>query len=114
MEDWREAEDLSLLPSGARIPAGETWSGSPAQKRLSSNGFDPAPARSRLEQLAVAVLYLALVLAFPLIELPHSCRESPFLTRFHPDQALFYLAAPLAGACFIVCVTAEVVISNGC
>ena len=38
MEDGARLEDLSLLPSGGRIPRGETWVGSPAQPAAS-----PAP-----------------------------------------------------------------------
>jgi len=69
MEDGARLEDLSLLPSGARIPAGETWSGSPAQRRFSSKNPEPSVARSRIRQTAVTLLYIALILAFPLIEL---------------------------------------------
>jgi non-ribosomal peptide synthetase-like protein len=110
MEDGARLEDLSLLPSGARIRAGETWSGSPAQKRLSSTNPDRTPALSRLYQAAIVILYVALVLGFPLIELSAFVPGVAILTRFHPGQALFYFAAPLAGACFIVCATAEVVL----
>jgi non-ribosomal peptide synthetase-like protein len=110
MEDGARLEDLSLLQSGARIPAAETWSGSPAQKRFSSKNPEPMPARSRLYQTAVTTLYAALVLGFPLIELLAFLPGILLLTRFHPGQALFYLAAPLAGACFILCVITEVVL----
>jgi non-ribosomal peptide synthetase-like protein len=109
MEDGARLEDLSLLLSGARIPAGETWSGSPAQKRFSSKKPDRAFARGRIYQAAIVMLYAALVLGFPLIELSAFVPGVAILTRFHPGQALFYLAAPLAGACFIVCVITEVV-----
>jgi non-ribosomal peptide synthetase-like protein len=110
MEDGARLEDLSLLPSGARIPAGETWSGSPAQRRFSSKNPEPLAARSGIRQTAVILLYIALVLGFPLIELSAFVPGVAILTRFHPEQALFYLAAPLAGACFIVCVITEVAV----
>jgi non-ribosomal peptide synthetase-like protein len=110
MEDDARLEDLSLLPGGARIPAGETWSGSPAQRRSSSKNAEPLAVRSRICQAAVIFLYIALVLGFPLIELSAFVPGVAILTRFHPGQALFYLAAPLAGACFIVCVITEVVL----
>jgi non-ribosomal peptide synthetase-like protein len=108
MENGARLEDLSLLQVGARIPAGETWSGSPAQRRFSSKNPEPLAARSRICQTAVILLYIALVLGFPLIELSAFVPGVAILTRFHPGQALFYLAAPLAGACFIVCVITEV------
>jgi non-ribosomal peptide synthetase-like protein len=114
MEDGARLEDLSLLSSGARIPAGETWSGSPAQKRFpeksaeSAGGPPSKPGRTR--RAAIAVLYAILVLAFPLIELLAFLPGIGILTHFNPAQALFYPAAAIAGACFIVCVTTEVVL----
>jgi non-ribosomal peptide synthetase-like protein len=56
------------------------------------------------------MLYAAIVLLFPLFELFGFLPGVAILTHFNPTQALFYLAAPLAGACFIVCVTTEVVL----
>ena len=115
MEDGARLEDLSLLPGGARIPAGETWSGSPAQKRFSSELVQRRPTSNR-PPLAAGSTKLPSPFctprsfsAFPLIELSAFVPGVGILTRFHPGQALFYLAAPLAGACFIVCVIAEVV-----
>ncbi|HTI51817.1 MAG TPA: Pls/PosA family non-ribosomal peptide synthetase [Planctomycetaceae bacterium] len=40
MDDGARLEDLSLLPAGSNIPAGETWRGSPAQPA-------PAPTAAR-------------------------------------------------------------------
>jgi non-ribosomal peptide synthetase-like protein len=110
MEDGARLEDLSLLQSGARIPAGETWSGSPAQKRFSPGSPAPAPMLSLLRKTAVTTLYAALVLGFPLIELLAFLPGIALLTRFHPAQPIFYFAAPLAGAFFIICVITEVVL----
>ncbi len=111
MEDGARLEDLSLLPAGARIPAEETWSGSPAQPRFGTKTSAPEPlSRSQLHRVAVALFYVVLVLGFPLIELSAFLPGVAILTHFHPGQALFYLAAPLVGACFIVCVTFEMVL----
>jgi len=111
MEDGARLEDLSLLLSGARIPAGETWSGSPAQEQLPSRHPEaPPPKRARIYRAGIAMLYAALILIFPSVELAAFLPGVAILTHFSPGQALFYLTAPLAGACFIVCVTAEVVI----
>ncbi|MGD1073177.1 MAG: Pls/PosA family non-ribosomal peptide synthetase [Bryobacteraceae bacterium] len=109
LEDNARLEDLSLLSSGARIPAGETWSGSPARflaKNVPSQGN--RPARRWFHRIAITALYAAVVLAFPLIELSAFLPGVAILTRLNPAQALFYLAAPVVGLFFIVCVTAEV------
>ncbi len=115
MEDGARLEDLSLLPAGTRIPGGETWFGSPAQRRFRSRATEHAPVeapplRSRLQRAAIVMLYAALVVGFPLIELSAFLPGVGILMRFHPAQALFYLVAPLVGACFIVCVATEVVL----
>jgi len=98
MEEGARLEDLSLVQSGVRIPGGETWAGSPAQRVAASRVDEPGrPARRNM-----APLYVALVLAFPLVE----------LAAFVPGVALLmhsWLMAPLAGACFIATATAEVV-----
>jgi non-ribosomal peptide synthetase-like protein len=111
MEDSARLEDLSLLPNGLRIPAGETWAGSPAKQipRVKSTGSRPA-SRSRLHRCAVVALYAALVLFFPLIDLSAFLPGVALLSHLNPAQAIFYLAAPLAGGCFILCVTMETVL----
>jgi len=104
MEDGARLEDLSLLGSGARIPAGETWSGSPAEPRAAVVPAERPAARSRICNAGVTMLYVALALAFPLIEI------SAFLPGVVLLMRSSYLGAPLAGACFILCVTAEVLL----
>ncbi len=105
MEDGARLEDLSLLQSGERIPAGETWAGSPAQRRQGLKPVEPlAPkflnGRERSSRIGT---YVALVLAFPLLE----------LAAFVPGVALLmhsFLLAPLAGASFILTAMAGVVL----
>ena len=106
MEDGARLDDLSLLRGGARIPAGETWAGSPAQRQPSSKHLERARGRSCAT--AVVILYIAVVLGFPLLELAAFLPGVGILMQFGAGQALFYLAAPVAGACFIASVMAEV------
>ena len=107
MEDDARLEDLSLLLSNARIPAGETWSGSPAQKRGPLRHKEASPP---IYHAGMAMLYAVLILLFPLVEIAAFLPGVAILMHFSPAQVYFYLTAPLAGACFIVCVTAEVVL----
>jgi non-ribosomal peptide synthetase-like protein len=111
MDDGARLEDLSLLPSGARIPAAETWAGSPS-RRVSHPQAKPdrPPARSPVYRAVIIALYTAIVLGFPLIELTAFVPGIAILTRFHMAQAVFYLAAPLAGASFILCLSTQVVL----
>jgi len=57
MEDGAELGDLSLLPSGGRIPAGQRWAGSPAVNLpgpQADRGEPARPARARIFVMALA------------------------------------------------------------
>ncbi len=111
MEDGARLEDLSLLETGARVPAGQTWAGSPPRHiPRETVEHNRPPARSGIHRIALMVLYTALICCLPLVELMAFVPGVMILTRFNPGQLLFYLAAPLVGASFIVCLTALVVL----
>src|SRR5439155_1070389 len=68
MEDGARLEDLSLLPSGTRVPKGETWTGSPARLAPRSPEVPaPRPARGPIRRAAIAALYAGLVLVMPIV-----------------------------------------------
>src|SRR2546425_843860 len=68
LEDGARLDDLSLLPPGGRIPAGETWAGSPAPRRAGGAPPPPAPPpRGAIRRAATAALYAACVLAIPVL-----------------------------------------------
>jgi non-ribosomal peptide synthetase-like protein len=113
MEDGARLEDLSLLPRGARIPAGETWAGSPARPvQAPAKPVAAAPERSPVGRAASTALYAALVPVLPILLLVAFVPGVAFLTRLDPfAQPLLYLAAtPLVGASFVLLLTAEVVL----
>ncbi|HEY6166465.1 MAG TPA: Pls/PosA family non-ribosomal peptide synthetase [Verrucomicrobiae bacterium] len=113
MEDGARIEDLSLLPSGTRIPRGETWAGSPAQCAVNPNPVTaPPPARGRFRRAAVAALYGLLAAVLPVLPLCAFIPGVAILTGIdlyaHPFQYL--AAAPLVGASFVLLLTAGVVL----
>jgi len=111
MQDGARLEDLSLLQSGSRIPAGQTWAGSPPRRVFHPAGEpDPPPAPGPFRSTALIALYAALVCILPLVELFAFVPGIAMLIHFSPARMLFYLAAPLVGASFIVCLTAIVVL----
>jgi len=110
LEDGSRLEDLSLLSNGGRIPAGETWAGSPARRISGTELRDRPSARGPVQRIASVILYAAIVLAFPLIELLAFVPGVVILIRFGSARALFCLAAPLAGASFMFCLTGEIVV----
>jgi non-ribosomal peptide synthetase-like protein len=101
MDDGARLEDLSLLPADAQIPAGETWAGSPP-RRIDSHGKECSP-RPVFNRFLTSAFYCAATLLLPLIELLAFAPGIALLTRYP-------LAAPLAGASFILCLTTEVVL----
>ncbi len=113
MEDGARLEDLSLLPAGAHIPAGETWAGSPA-RRVSDpvTSMPPAPAHGPLRRFATSVLYAALTFAFPILLFTAILPGMILLLRIdlfiHPLR--YFAAAPLVGASFVLLLMAEVIV----
>ena len=57
LEDGARLDDLSLLPPGGRVPAGETWAGSPARRVAAEPPAVPRPpARGAIRRTATAAL----------------------------------------------------------
>ncbi len=113
MEDGARLEDLSLLPSGARIPQGETWAGSPARRATRSNAATPPrPAHGPLRRAATVALYALLVPVIQVLPLAAFVPGVAILTQIEPlKEPLKYLAAaPLVGASFIILLTSGVVL----
>jgi non-ribosomal peptide synthetase-like protein len=113
MEDDSRLEDLSLLQPGARVPAGETWTGSPARKVSRSDSWRAERLRSGVFRRALTpVVYLGLVLVLPVLLLAAILPGVLFLVRMNPLAHPFYYAAaiPLVGASFTVLVMLEVVV----
>jgi non-ribosomal peptide synthetase-like protein len=113
MEDGARLEDLSLLPSGARIPAGETWAGSPARRVIHPVvDMPPAVACRPVRRFAASFLYVALALAFPIMLLTAILPGMILLLRIdlfvHPLR--YFAAAPVVGASFVLLLMAEVVV----
>ncbi|WP_084612662.1 Pls/PosA family non-ribosomal peptide synthetase [Pseudogulbenkiania sp. MAI-1] len=113
MEDGSRLTDLSLLPLGGRIPAGETWTGSPAHR----DEHPPAvpgrvPACRRRQRAAMLALYGLLVLILPFVMFAAIVPGMAILTTIDLfEQPFRYLAAtPLVGASFVLLLTTEVVI----
>ena len=111
MEHGARLEDLSLLQSGTCIPAGQTWAGSPPRRVFpAASEPDPPPAPGLIRRTALTALYSVLVCTLLLVELFAFVPGVAILIRLNPGQILFYLAAPLVGASFIICLIAMVVL----
>lgn len=100
LEDGARLDDLSLLQARATIPADQTWAGSPPRRTFRAP-MKPAvhPAHSRVYRIALIALYATVACSLPLVELFAFLPGVIILTRS-------WLLAPLAGASFILCMTA--------
>jgi len=114
MEEGARLEDLSLLQSGARIPAGQTWAGSPpecvARPAKPDLPREPHTKRSPAHRVGLVALYVLLAFCLPLVEVAAFVPGVALLTHFNPASPLFYLTAPVVGASFIICLTTLIVL----
>src|SRR5437867_7788908 len=112
MEDGARLEDQSLLPSGARIPAGETWAGSPARRVAGPEALPSPRVRGPLRRAAIIALYVALVLLYPILALGAFVPGVAILVRIdlYAHPFLYVAAAPLVGASFILVLTTGTVL----
>ncbi len=103
---------MSLLPSGTRIPAGETWAGSPARPANDASATAPPPVRGPVRRAATVALYLVLALVLPSLPLCAFVPGVAILTHIdlfaHPLRYL--AAAPLVGASFVLLLTTGMVL----
>jgi non-ribosomal peptide synthetase-like protein len=113
MADDARLEDLSLLPSGHAIPAGETWRGSPAKRAaLSAPEPDPADRPSRLRRFVFGVLHAIAVMTVPIFVIG-AIFPGMMLMHFlnQIDDYYYYLVlAPLVAVSFIVFLCLEIAI----
>ena len=114
MEDESRLDDLSLLPSGTRLPAGETWEGSPARRtsKINFNKTIQPPARTLPGRVAVVSLYIVLVCLIPLTVFIAFIPGISLLIQLDPvTEPLLYISVlPLVGASFVVILTALAVL----
>ncbi|MGA2233010.1 MAG: Pls/PosA family non-ribosomal peptide synthetase, partial [Tepidisphaeraceae bacterium] len=106
LDDTARLEDLSLLPANARIPAAQTWAGSPARQV-----DQPAPITSPVHRPAASLLPFALAfLTLPVVYLAAAAPGMAlmnFLARNTPGD-FFLLASPIAAAMFIALFCLEI------
>jgi non-ribosomal peptide synthetase-like protein len=105
LEDGAGLADLSMLPEGARIPAGELWRGSPAAP---AGRLEPETPR-RPWTAASALAALAGVFVFPLVFLAAIMPGLMLITHLgHMDEGYsFLVVCPLVALSFIVFVCLE-------
>ncbi len=102
-------EDLSLLPAGETIPAGERWLGSPA--RVTTNGSTASEVRTPATRRFIFSLIQALgVFVFPALVLAAIFPGMAVMNYLnYEDDYYWYLhVAPLIALSFVVFLCAEI------
>lgn len=105
VEDGAGLADLSMLPDGTRVPAGELWRGSPAAP---AGRLAPEAARSPWSP-ASGLAHLAGVFLFPLVILGAIFPGLMLITHLlHSDEGYsFLLLTPVVAVSFILLLCAE-------
>ena len=118
MEDGASLGELSLLPSGGRIPAGQRWVGSPAQPvaagepdrlRAALAPHRPSPARKALFLVLTAVGVFLVPVTYLGAILPGMVLLSEMYIRI-PGYFTYLWAAPIAATSYIVFLSLEILI----
>ncbi len=112
MEDGARIEDQSLLLRGTRIPAGETWAGSPARRAAGPAAAPTPPMYGAFRRAAILVGYSAFALVFPLLVLAAFVPGVAVLEGidFYVHPLRYFAAVPLVGASFVLTLTAGTVL----
>jgi non-ribosomal peptide synthetase-like protein len=122
MADGARLEDLSLLPRGANIPAGETWVGSPAQVRQpfplgraatqATSADAAAPARPSQGRRAARSFVFALgVMVFPLLVIGAIFPGMMLMNHLNAVDEFSYsylVVSPLVALSFVVLLCLEI------
>jgi non-ribosomal peptide synthetase-like protein len=125
MEDGAALENLSLLQRGARIPAGQTWRGSPARPinpQPSPNSTAPqaaaapgqaspeTPVHSRLRRVFLGLFYALSLLIIPVFVAAALFPGIVVMNELnYIDPYYWYLLlAPLVGLSFVVLLCLEI------
>ncbi len=113
VEDGGRLEDLSLLPRGSKVPAGQTWAGSPAsQSSAVAPNLPSPPSRGRAGRAAVQLAYGFLILSLPLLVMAAILPGVVVLYSINVASQpwLYLLAIPAVGASFVILVMSEFVL----
>jgi non-ribosomal peptide synthetase-like protein len=114
MEDGAALEDLSLLSRSQRIPARETWKGSPAvptgSAGVPAGAFPNSQPRSRLNRLTFTLLHAIGLLTFPVLVVAALFPGIVVMNELnYLDPYYWYLLlAPLVGLSFVFFLALEI------
>ncbi len=113
MGDDSSLEDLSLLPRGASIPAGESRHGSPAQRvengpREAATSETPRPSFSR--RFAYGVMYGLAIFVFPLLPMAAFFPGMAAMAHlnYHDDYYYYLVYSPFVALSFVVLISLEI------
>ncbi len=113
--DGAALEDLSMLPTGGHVSAGERWAGSPARPITPDYDAPATPKRipvSRMRRAAFTVLHALGVLLFPSLVLSAIFPGIVLMNylNYLDDYYWYLLAAPVVGLSFVVLLALEIVV----
>ena len=113
MGDDSSLEDLSLLPRGGNIPAGERWHGSPSRRMAIGSHEQDVPQIQRssfARRFTYGLLYTLGLFVFPLLPMAAFFPGMIVMTHLnYLDDYYYYLVlAPLVALSFVVLISLEI------
>ena len=111
LADGARLEDLSMLPRGATIPAGETWLGSPARRVVRRDAPVEAAHRPTLaRKVAWACWHTLGLLLFPTLVIAAIFPGMMLMNElnYHDDYYWYLQVAPLVALSFVVLLALEI------
>jgi non-ribosomal peptide synthetase-like protein len=115
MGDGAALEDLSLLPAGAHLPAGERWAGSPARPLPPEADVPPVERRkpvAGLRRAAFTALHAAgaLVMTVLIVSAIFPGMMLMNYLNYADDYYWYLLASPFVGLSFVLLLATEIVV----
>ena len=114
MENDSSLEDLSLVPRGGVIPAGETWHGSPACVKTNGALADVSrvPRPSLTRRFVYGVFYAVGIMLFPLLPMAAFFPGMVAMAHlnYHDDYYHYLIYSPFVALSFVILVSLEIAV----
>jgi non-ribosomal peptide synthetase-like protein len=110
MEDGAKLEELSCLPRGCAVPAGERWAGSPARRVARRASWTGVPRPSLAKRFAFGVLHGLGMFVFPIMVIGAIFPGIIVMNRlnYYESSYRYLLISPFVALSFVIFLCLEI------